>query len=286
MQFEEAQETYLQTLQVKEYSPETLRGYRRDLNLFNTFMSQRYNMSVYLVEINTDDIEAYQYYLSNVRKLQPRSRNRYLSSVSSLLNYALRKTWIDKNPAHLVDHAKVIEKPHVTMTEEEVEELVSVIEHPIIQTAVIFMAKTGLRVSEAINLKLEEVDFQTNKIHVIDGKGGQYRSVPIAKSLEPLLQSYIQDVRDADSSNFFATKKTGRLSAQYINRVLKETTKQLKWTKNITNHTLRHSFATNLYQKGVSLVAIQKLLGHESLKTTSIYLNVQSDELHEAVNLL
>lgn len=286
MQFEKAKTAYLVTLETREYSTETIRGYSRDLALFSTFMNLRYNLSVYIDEITIDDIEAYQQYLSNERKLQPRSRNRYISSISSLFTYALRKAWVDKNPAQFVDHAKVIEKPKVTLTEEEIKILVKKIQHPIIQITVLFMAKTGLRVSEAINLKTDDIDFQQNNIHVIGGKGGKYRCVPIANSLKPFLLTYSKEVRNTTVPYFFSTEKTGRLSGQYINHILKDTTTQLKWPKKVTNHTLRHSFATNLYQKGVSLVTIQKLLGHESLKTTAIYLNVQSVELHEAVNLL
>lgn len=285
MLLEDVQEKFLDSLKLKDYSNETLRGYRSDLNSFIKFMSNRYNTSVYIDEISVEDIEDYLRYLADIRNLQPKSRNRYLSSISSMLTYAVKKEWITKNPALVVDNAKVIEKPKVALTEKEIDELVEVIEKPIIKTAVIFMAKSGLRVNETINIKKDEVDLNTNIIHVV-GKGGKYREVPIAQTLKPVLIHYLEEIRDSDSKYFFATKKTGRLSAQYINRELAMATKKLGWTKQVSNHTLRRSFATNLYLKGVSLVAIQKLLGHESLRTTSIYLNVHQSELHEAVNLL
>lgn len=285
MLLEDVQEKFLDSLKLKDYSDETIRGYKSDLKDFNKFLSNRYNTSVYIDEIIVEDIEAYLQYLADVRKLQPKSRNRYLSSVSSMFTYAVKKEWIAKNPALVVDNAKVIEKPKVALTEEEIEELVEVIDHPVIKTAVIFMAKSGLRVNETINIKKDEIDLAMNTIHVV-GKGGKYREVPIAQSLKPVLIHYLREIRNSDSEYLFATKKTGRLSAQYINRELAMATEKLGWTKKITNHTLRRSFATNLYLKGVSLVAIQKLLGHESLRTTSIYLNVHQSELHEAVNLL
>lgn len=285
MLLENANELFLQSLKLKDYSDETIRGYNSDLKGFNKFLSSQYNTSIYLDEITVEDIEAYLQYLADVRKLQPKSRNRYLSSISSMLTYAVKKEWITKNPALVVDNAKVIEKPKVALTEKEIDKLVEVIDKPIIKTAIIFMAKSGLRVNETINIKKDEIDINTNTIHVV-GKGGKYRGVPIAQTLKPVLIHYLEEIRDSDSEYLFATKKTGRLSAQYINRELVIATEKLGWTKQITNHTLRRSFATNLYLKGVSLLAIQKLLGHESLKTTSIYLNVQQSELHEAVNLL
>src|SRR5690606_34220343 len=145
--------------------------------------------------------------------------------------------------ALLVDRAKVVEQPKEVLTEEEVEQLVEAIEHPIIRIAVLFMAKTGLRVNEMANLKLRTVDFEMNRIHVFEAKGGKYRTVPLADSLKPVLEEYLQNTRETDSEYFFATKKTGRLSAQYVNSELKRAAKELKWKKHITNHTLRRSFA-------------------------------------------
>jgi len=285
MLLDNAQEKFLDSLKVKGYSDETFRGYNGDLNTFNEFLSHRYNTSVYVDEIDVEDIEAYLQYLANIRHLQPRSRNRYLSSLSSMLNYAMKKEWISKNPATLVDNAKVIEKPKVALTSDEIKELTEVIDNPIIKTAITFMSLSGLRVNETTSIKIDAIDFHKNVIHVT-GKGGKYRAVPIAQTLKPLLTHYLKEIRNSASDYLFATKRTGRLSADYINSELATATKKLDWTKKITNHTLRHSFATNLYLKGVSLLAIKELLGHESLKTTAIYLNVKQSELHEAVNLL
>lgn len=286
MLFDETQELFLQSYKLKEASKETLYGYRRDLQLFHDFLSKRLNTSVYVDEIELEDLEAYLYYLAEVRKLLPSTRNRYLASVSSMLNYAVKKGWMEQNPALLIDRAKVIEQPKVTLNEKEIDQLVEVIEHPVIRTAVLFLAKTGLRVNEMTQLKLQAVHFETNRIHVYEAKGGKYRVVPMAASLKPVLQEYLDNIREADSEYFFAVQKTGKLSAQYINRELSRAIRQLNWTKHVSNHTLRRSFATNLYNKNVGLVTIQKLLGHESLKTTSIYLNVQSADLEDAVNLL
>lgn len=172
------------------------------------------------------------------------------------------------------------------MTEGEIAQLVEAIEKPILRLAVLFMAKTGLRVNEVVMLKLSAVDLETNIIHVIEGKGGKYREVPIAESLRTELIEYLQQTREADSEYFFATKKTGRLSAQYINRELKMAAKALGWDKNITNHTMRRSFATILLNKNVNIVTIQHLLGHSSLRTTSIYLNILDLDLRNAVDLL
>ncbi|SKC57252.1 Site-specific recombinase XerD [Maledivibacter halophilus] len=89
-----------------------------------------------------------------------------------------------------------------------------------------------------------------------------------------------------NSDNFFATKKTGSLSAAYVNRVLNDTTKKLRWNKNISAHILRHSFASNLIKNGVNLVHVQKLLGHSNLKVTSVYTHANMEDLNRAINVL
>ncbi|MFC5557593.1 tyrosine-type recombinase/integrase [Ureibacillus thermophilus] len=285
MLLDQVKELFLKSLEQKNYSDETIRGYDSNLKDFNAFLTQRYNTSVYIDEITVEDIEAYLQHLAEIRKLQPKSRNRYLSSISSMLTFAVKKEWINKNPAMLVDNAKVIDKPKVSLTGAEIMELANAVDSPIIKTAILFMSTSGLRVNETLNLKISDLDLTNNIINVV-GKGGKYRPVPISQSLKPILLDYLEEIRNAESEYLFATEKTGRLSAQYINRELQLAVKKLGWEKKVSNHTLRRSFATNLYQKGVSLLAIQKLLGHESLRTTSIYLNVQQSELHEAVNVL
>ncbi|WP_198508004.1 tyrosine-type recombinase/integrase [Bacillus sp. FJAT-42315] len=286
MLFEDTQTAYLNYLKMSEYSLETIKGYTKDLNSLNRFLQGHLNGLVYLDDITRDDLEEYLIYLAEERNLQPRSRNRYLASVSSMFNYALKKEWIEQNPAATIDSAKVVEKQKVSLTETEIEELLGTITHPIIRTAILFMLKTGLRINEAIELKMEQVDFEKSLIYVVNGKGKKNRTVPLAASVQPHLLDYLETERDSDSPYFFATKKTGRLSGQYVNMELRKAAKKLKWTKKVTNHTLRRSFATNLLSKGTNVVTIQHLLGHASLKTTSIYLNVQIDDLRDAVNQL
>lgn len=286
MLMEAAMDIYLDGLRVKEYSQETIRAYRRDLKKFQCFLMSEREGEVRIVDIMLADLESYVLYLKETCKLQPRSRNRYMSSLSAFFAYSVKRGWVSRNPALWLDAAKVYNRPMSVCTEEELCRLIEAIDQPVVRAAVEFMAKTGLRCGEATNLKVEEIDYQFERIHVIAGKGGKYRSVPIAQSLLPVMQQYEQSVRSTDSPYFFATTKTGRLSAQYINFTLKRITKELGWKKKITNHTLRRTFATNLYKRGVGLETIKTLLGHESIRTTSIYLQLQEEDLRNAVDLL
>ena len=165
-------------------------------------------------------------------------------------------------------------------------ELVAAIEQPVIKTVVHAMFYTGGRISEMIHLTLEDVDLEGRVLHIIDGKGGKDRDVPINDKLHQILTHYLGHIRDAHSNRFFALTRTGKVSASYINHWIHTAVEELGWDKDISAHVLRHSFGSNLLEKGASVVSIQKLLGHSSLRVTSRYLHQDTDKLTEAVNLL
>ena len=129
--------------------------------------------------------------------------------------------------------------------------------------------------------------YYIHRITSVTGKGRRQRYVPIAKALMPYLEEYLKNIRvDLESDYVLATVKSGKLSSAYINKVLRKTTKKLGWSKNVSCHTLRRSFATNLLRNGVNVFTISKLLGHKSLKTTTHYLHLNDSELQSAVDTL
>lgn len=110
MLFTEAQKAFEKYMTYQEMSPETVKGYMKDLRTFNRFITDRYNGLVYVEDIIVDDVEDYMYYLVDERELAPRSRNRYLFSLRSFLNYSEKKGWIERNVAAEVDPVKVMEE--------------------------------------------------------------------------------------------------------------------------------------------------------------------------------
>ena len=104
--------------------------------------------------------------------------------------------------------------------------------------------------------------------------------------MHQILTHYLKHIRDAHSDRFFALARTGKVSSSYINYCIHDAVEKLGWEKDISAHVLRHSFGSNLLEKGASVVSIQKLLGHSSLRVTSRYLHQDTDKLTEAVNLL
>jgi len=268
-------------------SEETLDGYRKDLSYFSAFLENKYNCESYIDELTSTDIEEYLFYLKEVRGYAPASRARNLHTLRSFFAYAYKKELIARNIALSVEKISVQQKERTYLTEEEVEKLVDKISHDLIRLVVMVLYLTGLRISECLSLRLDDVDLERKVIHVVAGKGNKDRLVPISNKLVPYLTDYLQYHRpQTDSNLFFCTKKTGKLSPVYVNREIALAVNKLGWKKKVTAHILRHSFASQLVKKDVNLVQIQKLLGHSSLKVTSVYTHTDMGQLTDAVNHL
>lgn len=280
-------QSFIQYLSSIDRSQETITGYRKDLVFFTRFLEAKYNCETYLDEITTNDIEDYLTYLKEKRKYAPASRGRNLHTLRSFFTYAYNKELVERNIALSVEKIKVQQKERTYLTEEEVEILIKTIDHNLIRLVVTVLYMTGMRISECLNLTIDNVDIKKRVIHVVAGKGNKDRLIPISKRLVPLLEDYMRFQRpDTDSQRFFCTKKTGMLSPVYVNRVINKAVDKLGWKKKVTAHILRHSFASRLVKNDVNLVQIQKLLGHSSLNVTSIYTHTDMDQLNEAIDTL
>lgn len=288
MLFTQAVRQFLEHLHAIDRSKETVKGYRSELGYFNHYLSVKHNGPVYLEDIQLEDMEAYMQHLKE-RKKSTATRNRVVYVLRSFYGYAVKRELCKKNHAELLEPVAIIQKERDFITEEELEILISHIHQPVIRTVIQAMFYTGGRITEMKNLKIKDVDFENEVIHIIEGKGKKNRDIPIGKTLYPILTNYFNNIRehdDIETDFFFAIPKSGSISGNYVNRLLKEAVEELGWKKHITAHVLRHSFGTNLLDKGASLVSIQKLLGHANLTVTSRYLHQDKDKLAEAVNLL
>ncbi len=268
-------------------SDETISGYRKDLVLFNRFLSEKYNCEAYIDEVTANDIEDYLFFLKEKKGYAPASRLRNLHTMRSFFAYAYKKEFVVRNVALSIEKIKVQQKERIYLMEEEVEQLVGAIDHELIRLVALTLYMTGLRISECLSLTIDDVYLDKKVIHVVAGKGNRDRLIPISDKLLPYLQDYVEYKRPVTESQlFFCTKKTGMISPVYVNLGLSEAVKKLGWKKKVTAHILRHSFASQLVKKDVNLVQIQKLLGHSSLKVTSVYTHTNLEQLSEAINTL
>lgn len=286
MLFKEAIADFIRYLDSIDRSKETITGYKKELGYLEKYLSEIYNSMIYVEDIELGDLEDYMKYLKD-KGNKSASRSRVIYVLRSFYSYAFRKRLCDSNLAELMEPVKVKQEERTYLTDSEFQELRNEIENDIIKAAVETIYYTGLRVSEVTNLTLDDVDIEKGLIQVIAGKGNKDRKIPISSKLKPILQEYLNSTRpETESERFFCTKRSGKVSAQYINKELHNATTTLGWSKNVTAHILRHSFASALVSNDAPLASVQKLLGHSDLRTTSRYIHRSMDELEDAVNLL
>jgi integrase/recombinase XerD len=285
MLFNQAIKSFIKHMELIDRSKETIRGYEGELISICNFITVKHNSPVYMEDINLQDLEDYLLYEKN-RGIASASRSRSLYIIKSFYKYCCKKDICPKNLADLLEPVKVQQKERAFITESEFNDLVNAIGHPVVRTVVQTMFYTGGRISELINLKLEDVDLKNKVLHIIEGKGKKDRDVPICDKLHCILTHYLAHIRKSNSDRFFAIARTGKVSDSYINRHIHEAAYKLGWDKDISAHVLRHSFGTNLLEKGATIVSIQKLLGHANLAVTSRYLHQDMNKLSATVNLL
>ena len=135
----------------------------------------------------------------------------------------------------------------------------------------------GLRVGELIDLKIKDIDSSRMIIHVKAAKGNKDRIIPLSEKLLKMLRQYYKEF--SPKEYLFEGQKGGKYTSSSFNKLLKSAAKKAGIIKNITAHTLRHSYATHLLENGTDIRVIQKLLGHNSIKTTMIYTQVSQPTL-------
>jgi len=272
-----------------EKSKATIRSYLMSCKQFAEVIQTKYNGPVFLSQIQEEDIHDFLYDLKVTKQYKPASINVSLNALRILFRYAMRHKLIDNDPTAYVETKKNHKERRDFLTAEEVQLLLSTVKHEIGNVVVRTLAYTGMRISECLALTMNDIDFTEKRVYVRNGKGNKPRTIPLSQDLEPYLLQYKNGPRRfiPNSNTFFATQKTGSISAVYINRLLKRAVAELEWTKDVSCHTLRHSFASKLVKNGIGLPTVAALLGHADFRTvTSVYIHIEESELQDAVNQL
>jgi integrase/recombinase XerD len=222
------------------------------------------------------------------KKLSSRTRARVVASLRQFYGYLENRKLIEVNPMQAIEAPKIEKALPDFLTQEEIRKLFEVFREDNVlelrdKTMFEFLYSSGLRISEACSLLMNDID-RENQILTIKGKGGRERLVPYGEVAAKLLVQYLDRARaeilNQYASNFvFVSKKGGALSRKSAWRLLKRYMKRAGIGRNITPHTLRHSFATHLLQNKADLRAVQELLGHMDIATTQIYTHLASGEL-------
>lgn len=222
------------------------------------------------------------------KKLSSRTRARVVASLRQFYGYLENRKLIEVNPMQAIEAPKIEKALPDFLTQDEIRKLFSVFREESLlelrdKTMFEFLYSSGLRISEACSLLMADVD-RDNQILTIKGKGGRERLVPYGEVAAKLLVQYLDRARaeilnQYESDFVFVSKKGGALSRKSAWRLLKRYMKRAGIGRNITPHTLRHSFATHLLQNKADLRAVQELLGHMDIATTQIYTHMASGEL-------
>lgn len=254
--------TYLKV--EKRYSNNTIESYKFDLEKLNNFKL--------LETISTNDLINYFSKLN----LCPRSKARELSTFNTYFKYLLKTNKIKSNPCDGIDYPKLGKNIPDILTLKEIEKLleIDVIDFKTARNKAIveLLYSTGIRVSELTNLKRNNIDLENNFIRII-GKGNKERIIPIGEYATYSIIEYIKYKPISKCDYLFLNNHLNQISRHGILFILKKLALE-KNIKNISPHTLRHSFATHMLEAGADLRSIQLMLGHESISTTEIYLNL------------
>jgi len=208
----------------------------------------------------------------------------------SLIFFALKFLYEDILRIHIMDDLKSPKKEKylpTVLTKEEVRTLFDVTKEPRDKLILELLYSSGLRVSELCSLKIDSCNFEEGTAKVIGGKGNKDRLVILSKNWILDYQKYRAKYNKKHSSEYVFAKLNGKpFSSDTIQRIVKNSAKLAKISKDISPHSLRHSYATHMLEQGENLRTIQTLLGHASIATTQIYTKVSTEDLKKVKNPL
>jgi integrase/recombinase XerD len=222
-------------------------------------------------ELSEEELRAYFVYLTKTRRIASSTLTVQLSAIKFLFERTLRRPWPVLNLVRSRDRRRL----PVILSRQEVRRLLDQVQRPVIRTVLTVMYGCGLRVSEAARLQGPDIDRARMVVMVRGGKGDKDRHVPLPRPILKALEAYWYLKRPPRPWLFpSSTRPTDPIRPGSIRRCLRKALRELGWTKPISCHTLRHSYATHLLEKGMDLRVIQGLLGHRSLRATFVYLQL------------
>ena len=266
----------------RRVSVNTVDSYGENLLLLKNYTNKD------LISLKKEDIKDF---LDNV-EATARTKAHYLTVFNSFYKYLVFMDKIKSNPCDGIKAPKLEKKLPTYLTNEEIAKLFNIrLTKPVDyrnKAILEVMYATGARISEVINLELNQIDFEECIIRVV-GTGKKERIIPLDDVAIEALDNYINNYRPFliknETCNYVFLNKNGeKISRQMIFKMLKNLANKAGITKEISPHTLRHSFASNLLNNGADLRVIQELLGHENLETTEIYSHLQNKKIKDDYN--
>lgn len=265
---------------VKKYSNETIKSYADNLNKYNLYLNKKN-----ILNVNNSTIENY---ITSNNNLSHKTIAHYITVLNSFYKYLLDSNYITTNPVETIKHPKINQHLPVFLNEEEIKNLLNInliTPYDYRNKAMLeLLFSTGIRISELINLKIQDIDLINNVIKVL-GKGSKERIIPIDDIATKHLTNYINNYRypllkkNTNIDYLFINNLGNKISRVGFFKIIKKEAVRANIKKDISPHTIRHTFATILLKNGADLRVIQELLGHSDIKTTQIYTHLIKEQL-------
>ena len=281
---------FLKILKIeKGLAENSIISYKRDLAKYHAFIENRQRIDN-IANVSQRNLRAYVRYL-NAENISPNSIKRAISCIRNYHQFLVSEGKMDNNPVLQIDTPKVARKLPNVLSVEEIDKILHFIpkKAPMAKRDIaIFemMYSCGLRVTELCNFKMSNILWDSEMIRV-DGKGGRQRFVPIGPIARTNLKNYINKERPSlikknpNIPELFLSRNGNKLTRMMIWILLKKWTSTAEITKEVSPHTLRHSFATHLLEGGADLRSVQEMLGHADISTTQIYTHLDKEHLKE-----
>lgn len=284
----------------RSFSINTVESYIYDCERLISFINDKYP-NIAIKDIKTSILEEFIISLEKKKSkneedflLSATTQIRIIQGIRALFKFLLISEKIEKNPAEHITTPYLEKKLPDILDREEIKQMMRVVDvstkHGFRNRLIIAMLyATGMRVSELVNLKLSDINYKEEYLDII-GKGNKERFIPIDKKVLNDLKVYInkyrvlQKVKEEDKNYVFLSEKRGeRLTRQFIFKMLREVASQAGIKKTVHPHIFRHSFATEMIRAGANLVAVKEILGHTSIASTEIYINLKTSDLRKTL---
>ncbi|MBN1913941.1 MAG: site-specific tyrosine recombinase XerD [Candidatus Omnitrophica bacterium] len=284
--FEELIENFINYLSVERgLSRNTLISYKDDLDAYCRFLKRQGIDAL----ARTSKNEIINFMLSQKdRGLSPNSVSRRLAAIKVFYRFLVRERILKSDPSSLIDSPKLWKKIPETLSLNEINALISqpdlkdkqgIRDRAILES----LYATGMRVSEAVNLKIANVNLDIGFLRCV-GKGNKERVIPLGKKAVSSIQKYLEASRpkllkNKESEFLFLSRFGNKISRQSFWKIIKRYAKDARIKKPLRPHILRHSFATHLLERGADLRSVQEMLGHANISTTQIYTHINKERL-------
>lgn len=252
-------------LNIKNYSPKTIKSYLYGLQQYFCFKGEKYT------ELEQENIKDFLLHCKQ-KNISAQSRNLFLNAIKFYYRNVIR------NPRKIkIQTAKKPQRLPIVLSRSEIGKILQSIKNSKHNLLISLAYGAGLRVSEAVSLKICDIDITERTLHIKQAKGSKDRITIVPKKLVNQLKNLI--AVKTKNEYLFASERGGKLTTRTAQKVFKKALRAAEINKNATFHSLRHSFATHVLENGTDIRYVQALLGHHNIRTTQRYTHVINPKL-------